>query len=61
MGLQVTAPGRGAEQRPSSKQTERDAPAPSQGLAKVWAGNWVQGWREVRIGSPTEQPPRCQF
>lgn len=61
VGLQVVAPGRGAEQRPSSKQTERNAPAPSQGLAELQAGEWVQGWREVWIGSPTRQPPRCQF
>jgi len=52
MGLRVTTLGEGVEQRPSSKQRGMLL---LQDLADPRAGKGVQ------MGSPTEQPPHCQF
>lgn len=44
MGLQVAAPGWGAEQRPSSKNKEHHAPAPSQGWARQGGAGGRCSW-----------------
>lgn len=44
MGLQVVAPGWGAEQRPSSKNKEHHAPAPSQGWARQGGAGGRCSW-----------------